>query len=145
MAVLSGGDKLESYLLELGKKLSSSKAVDVGFFDGATYPDGTSVPAVAFWNEFGTINAPARPFFRTMIATKSGGWPEMISKALQHSEFNSQKALGLVGLAIEDELRQSITEWQDPPNAPATIKYKGFNKPLTHTGHMKDSVSSEVR
>ena len=51
MATLSGGDKLAKILADIGGKAQGS--VDVGFMSGATYPDGTSVAQVAFWNEFG--------------------------------------------------------------------------------------------
>ncbi len=31
--------------------------------ENSKYPDGTPVPLVAFWNEYGTRTAPPRPFF----------------------------------------------------------------------------------
>ncbi|MEI7410060.1 hypothetical protein [Pectobacterium aroidearum] len=61
MSDLSGGEKLQKYLEEMEKNLSTGSGLKVGFLEGATYPDGTSVPMVAAVNEFGgSINIPAR-------------------------------------------------------------------------------------
>lgn len=58
---LSGGDKLQAYLDRLLARVSSAQAVRVGFLEGATYPDGTSVPMVAAVQEFGgSMSIPER-------------------------------------------------------------------------------------
>ena len=64
---IKGGDKLRRFLRE-AKSASRVKATEVGFFSEARYPDGTPVPAVAAWNEFGTTRIPERPFFRQALA-----------------------------------------------------------------------------
>ena len=72
MATLKGGDKLEAALREISRKVSKPGKLRVGFLEGATYPDGTPVALVAWWNEFGTEDEfPPRPSFRNMIAAKS--------------------------------------------------------------------------
>ena len=38
--------------------------VQVGFQEGQTYEDGTSLADVAAYNELGTSDSPARPFMR---------------------------------------------------------------------------------
>jgi hypothetical protein len=48
---ITGGKKLEKLLKEAGK--GGVKAIDVGFFPSAKYPDGTPVAYVAAINEFG--------------------------------------------------------------------------------------------
>lgn len=142
MAVLAGGDKLAKALADIADRMEGS--VNVGFLAGATYPDGTSVAQVAFWNEYGTTKIPPRPFFRTMIANESPGWGVMMSKAAKHFEYSGTEVLRFMGLKISEQLQQSIVGWQSPPNAPYTIAVKGFNKPLIHTGHMQNSVDFEV-
>ena len=144
MATLNGGDKLARKLAEIAKGMAPGK-LDVGFMSGATYPDGTSVAQVAFWNEFGTSRAPSRPFFRTMIAKESEGWPELLGKAAVSTGYNTRQTLGLIGEKINDDLKSSIVGWQDPPNAPSTIAKKGFNKPLVDTGDMLRSTTYQVR
>lgn len=141
---LQGGDKLTKVLADMTKGLEGEKVLSVGFLSGATYPDGTPVAAVAFWNEFGTIKSPPRPFFRTMIAEAAGTWPEILSKAVKYTEYDGSRALSIMGEKIKDDLRASITGWTAPANAPYTIKQKGFNKPLVDTGHMMNSIGYEV-
>ncbi|MGP2516376.1 hypothetical protein [Yersinia sp. 2545 StPb PI] len=61
MSEVTGGDKLQKYLEELAKNLSKGDELKVGFLEGSTYPDGTSVPMVAAVNEFGgSIDIPER-------------------------------------------------------------------------------------
>lgn len=144
MATLSGGDKLARKLAEIAKGMESG-SLSVGFMAGATYPDGTPVAQVAFWNEFGTSRIPARPFFRSMISKESDGWPEILGKAAKNGGYDSRGALSVVGEAISDQLTSSIIGWTDPPNAPYTIEKKGFNAPLRESGHMKNSITYEVK
>lgn len=139
---LAGGDKLEKALAEIAGKMSGS--VKVGFLGGATYPDGTSVAQVAFWNEYGTARIPARPFFRTMISNESPGWAVLIGKAAKNYDYDGSTVLQFMGVKIAEQLQQSIVGWQTPPNSPVTVAIKGFNKPLIDTGQMQNSVDFEV-
>lgn len=143
MATLKGGEKLEKALAAISDKMSGT--LRVGFLEGATYPDGTSVAQVAFWNEYGTTSAPARPFFRTMINRESPGWAILLGKAAEHYNYDGPTVLKFMGVKVAEDLQSSITGWQDPPNAKSTIRIKGFNKPLVHTNHMHDSVDFEVK
>jgi hypothetical protein len=143
MAYFSGGDLLKKALAKISGK--SKGSVNVGFLAGATYPDGASVAQVAFWNEYGTTTAPSRPFFRTMIAKESPGWGVLMMKAMKHYGYDGQVTMQFMGVKLSEELQQSIVSWQDPPNAPATVRMKGFNKPLIHTSHMQNSVDFEVK
>ncbi len=146
MATLSGGAKLEAALKRIARNLDKARELRVGFLEGATYPDGTSVPMVAAINEFGAPSRgiPPRPFFRRMIATNSGGWPDTIEAALKANDYDAEKALGLLGAEMVGQVQQSIIDLIDPPLAPATIARKGFAKPLIETSHMLHSVDFEV-
>ena len=66
---LQGSDGVMKALEDIAKRMGGGE-VSVGFMEGATYPEGTPVAAVAFWNEYGvpSHNQPPRPFFRQMIA-----------------------------------------------------------------------------
>lgn len=79
-----------------------------------------------------------------MIADAAGSWPELLSKAVKHTEYDGARALSIMGEKIKDDLRASIAGWTTPANAPYTIKQKGFNKPLVDTGHMMNSIGYEV-
>ena len=189
---LSGGERLQAELSRISSALGKPGQpyrLRVGFLEGATYPDGTSVPYVAAINEFGarierepstatiyrlvgksggflrkgkfvrrsksnfatthyvgayTISIPPRPFFRNMIAKHAAHWPADIAAALRSTGMDGAAALSLVGFQIRGELQQSITDTNTPPNAPSTVRRKGFNKPLIDTGYMRNKVDYAV-
>lgn len=102
-------------------------SVSVGFMKGATYPDGTSVASVAFWNEFGhggKFPAPPRPFFRTMISKNQDKWPHMMAKFLKATNLDGQKTLAFMGEEIDGELKQSIIDFSDPALSPVTLRLR---------------------
>lgn len=123
-----------------------NKVLRVGFFESATYAnaDGESLPVaqVAAWNEFGTESIPPRPFFRTTIRENKKNWVNSAAKLSK--EHGTDKALALVGEHIKGQLTESITSWTEPPNAPATVKKKGFDAPLRDTMTMARSIGVEV-
>lgn len=146
---LKGGDKLDAAIKAIATKVEKGGTLRVGFLEGATYPAEKGKPAlhvaqVAFWDEFGTVRAPSRPFFRTTIAKESPTWGENLSKAVVHYGYNGELALRAVGQAMRDDVEASIQRWTTPPNTPSTIARKGFNKPLVHTAVMLRSPDFEV-
>lgn len=148
-STLSGGKKLDLAIQSIAQKVEKGGVLRVGFLEGATYPatkkgPGLSVAQVAFWNEFGTVRAPPRPFFRTTIAKESGTWGENLGKAVVFYKYNGELALRAVGQAMRDDVEASIQRWTTPPNAPSTIAKKGFDKPLIHTAVMLRSPDFEV-
>lgn len=147
MTVFSGGEALEKKLAELAERLGESKTLRVGFLEGATYPDGESVPMVAAANEFGdpAMNRPPRPFFRNMIAAKSPQWGDDIGKIAGATNYDTSTLLPLMGERIKDQLQGSIREFYDPPLSPYTIKKKGNDKPLIETSHMLNSVDYDIK
>lgn len=185
----SGGDKLRAALEQLQRKVQDGAHVRVGFFEGATYPDGTPVAQIAAIQEFGatidvesreqtiyraidakgdfkkggrfvkkaksnfatthdvgahTVIIPPRPFMRETIASHSHGWGKLLGTALEVANFNVKVALGVTGRAIADQMRDTISRIS-PPNAPSTVKKKGFNTPLVDTGRLRNSIQHEVR
>jgi hypothetical protein len=147
MADISGGDKLDAALNRIAQGLKRGGTVRVGFLENATYPDGTSVSLVAAINEFGAPSRgqPPRPFFRRMIAAKSGEWPKAIEGLLKANDYDTKRVLALMGEGIKGQLQQSIVDLVEPPLKPSTIARKGSSKPLIDTGHMLNSVDYEVK
>ena len=139
---LSGGDALMKKLEDIAKKMGGG-AVSVGFLQGATYPDGTPVAAVAFWNEYGS-SGPPRPFFRQMIAKESPSWPVKMAKLAKLTNYDGDRVLGLMGEDIKGALQQSINDFTSPALAQSTIDAKGFSKPLIDSSHMINSAGYEV-
>ena len=146
MAVLTGGDKLDAALAAIAAKLDRGGTLRVGFLEGATYPDGTSVAMVAAVQNFGSmaVGVPPRPFFSDMIAEKSPGWPAALGKILPTVGYDGEHALRLMGEGIKGQLQEAITKFEGVPLAPATEARKGFGKQLVDTGHMLNSVDYEV-
>lgn len=103
-----------------------------------------SVAQVAFWNEFGTSHAPARPFFRNMITQESPLWGEKLAALVRRNGYDGTAALSLLGENIKDALVNSIRSWP-ADNAELTAYIKGFNKGLTDTTVMQRAIGYEVR
>lgn len=147
---LEGGAALQRHLATIAKQLGEGAHVVVGFLESATYPSKTAgapaqaVAQVAFWNEFGTIHAPSRPFFRTMIESKSPRWGVGLGNALRRTNYDGRMSLAIMGEAIRGQLRESIRNWSSPPNSPRTVARKGFNKPLIDTAVMLRSAEYQV-
>jgi hypothetical protein len=146
MAVIRGGQKLEAALAQLAGKVAKPATLKVGFLQNAKYPDGTPVAMIAAIQDFGApkVNIPPRPFFRNMIRRKQKEWAPAIANLLKGNGFDAVAALNKTGQAISGQLRQSIQDTNTPPLKPATIRRKGFAKPLVDTGHMLNSVDYEV-
>ena len=110
-------------LTDIARKMGGG-TVQIGFLEGATYPDGTPVAAVAFWGEFGHgghFPSPPRPYFRTMIAKESPGWPAKMAALAKATNFDGAKVLKLMGKDIAGALKQSITELEEPALSETTL------------------------
>lgn len=144
---LQGGDKLKAKLEELSKHIASASQVRVGFLEGSTEQDGTSIPTVAAWQEFGTKSIPPRPFFRTMIAEHSSEWGEILGKVLEHNGFDAENALEQMGMYIGGELQQSIIDTDEPPLSPITLmlrKMRSEDQSLIVTGKTVGEAAARV-
>ena len=106
-------------------------------------PTVLTVATVAYWQNWGTATAPARPFFTNMIEEKSPHWSADLALAVLKTGYDSHKALNLMGVRINDQLVQSIVDWP-ADNAPLTVTIKGFNKGLIDKGIMQRSTDYEV-
>ena len=146
MATLSGGEKFEAAIREIASNLESGATLNVGFLEGALYPDGKPVAMIAAINESGapSRNIPPRPFFRTMIAKKSGEWPDAISGLLKRTDYNVDETLRVTGEAIQGQLIDSIENGGWIPNKPSTLARKHGEQPLIDTGTMINSVRYEI-
>jgi hypothetical protein len=101
------------------------------------------VATVAFWNNFGTKTAPARPFFSNMIAEKSPGWGKKLANVAKAVNYDSRLTLHRMGEGIAGQLVKSIVDWP-ADNAPLTVAIKGFNKGLIDRGIMQRAVGWQI-
>lgn len=149
MGVISGGDKLRAALDKIAARLDKGGTVKIGFLEGSSDTQGMSLPLKGALNEFGHENAngtvvPPRPFFRNMIAEKSGEWPDAIAGLLRSTNYDVDKTLTKTGEGIAKQLRESILDLWDPPLSPVTIAKKGHDKPLIDSGDLLNGVAFEV-
>lgn len=133
-------------LNQISKDCFSNKTLEVGFMSNATYPDGTKVAEVAYTNEYGDYyhNIPARPFMRETAYKRRKYWISTVEKLLERGN-SIDKAFSILGEVMVGDIKESIIDFDDPPNAPYTIQEKGFNDPLIKTGHMLKSVTSRLK
>ena len=135
--------KVGSLSAALSKYKEMNASVRVGVLENATYPDGTPVAMVAFWNEYGTKRIPPRPFFRTTVSEQKKNWVLSVQNLMKiHND--PKRVMGLIGVHMQEQIVQSINTWSDPPNSAYTIAKKGFDKPLVERGIMMRSIKSEV-
>ena len=135
--------KVGSLSAALSKYKDMNASVRVGVLENATYPDGTPVAMVAFWNEYGTRTSPVRAFFRTTVSEQKKNWVLSVQN-LMKMHNNPQQVMGLIGEHMKEQIVQSINTWSDPPNSAYTIAKKGFDKPLVETALLMRSIKSEV-
>lgn len=140
---MRGGDKFRQRLAELAAQATTGK-VRVGIIEQASYPDGESVAQVAFWNEYGTATIPPRPFFRNTIAEHKDEWPKQAAEMLEANGGNVRQVLEDMGEVVEGQIKMTIQDFREPPNAAATVKQKGFDKPLINRGTLWDRIDCEV-
>lgn len=118
-------------------------ALRVGIMGGKTYPDGTLVAEVGYVNEYGTDIIPTRPFFRSAIANERSVLPKMAASLLGKND--PETALRLIGEHMVGALSDSVQTWSEPPNAPSTIREKGYNAPLRANDRLlRNSFSYEI-
>lgn len=127
-------------------------AVDTGFLGGQMHDDKNTMATVARWQEYGTEKAgkpyiPERPFlsfsFRNTAAIRAQVRREL--KLIISNRSTTKNSLDRLGRSQRKRVVGAITNWLAPPNAPFTVKKKGFNNPLIHTGALRGGVKSRTR
>ncbi len=120
----------------------------VGFLDGDTRDDDPQLTnaQVAFFNEYGTQNAPERPFIRPAMAENTQEIMQMQGEG--YSDVIRQRStvkteLARLGTFAQREIQKKIRDVKTPPNAESTKKRKGSSNPLIDTGEMRQAVTHE--
>lgn len=119
----------------------------VGWFESAAYPSGTPVAYVATIHEFGTDRIPARPFMRPAVADHGQEWLDNLAdgaRASLRGGPSPAQVLELVALQAAGNVAEKIQAVTTPGLSAATVKRKGFDKPLIDTGQMIQSVTGKV-
>ena len=139
---------LEARLKRLpGKKLAVGYPANSEGVANPHYPDGLSIIQVAMINNYG-LGVPRRDFFEQAREPIQKLGAKALKEALpklNQGSVDYVKLLDLIGLQAEAEVRKSIRDGNWTPNAPATVKQKGSDKPLIDTGAMLQGVTHVVR
>jgi len=125
------------------------------------YPDGTKLGDVAEWDEYGTETSPPRPANRMGLERAVKKNKKMVQGYLRNltmaglmkdkniarklSRERKIKLFTQIGRSARKETRDIIASGSTAPNAPATVKKKGFNHPLVETWKYHDNVNYEVQ
>ena len=113
--------------------------VQVGFQEGQTYEDGTSLAD--------TSDSPARPFMRQSFENHEPELKaacEQVNKTLAEGG-TTEKALKDLGVFCKGLVQQEIVDGGFVANKPSTIKKKKSEQPLIDTGHMRQSVDFVIK
>lgn len=114
--------------------------------------EGASNVDIAITQEFGSVsrNIPPRSFLRMPIQQKEKQIRAFVaSKKVMDCLLSGKVERGLkfVGLYAEAWIQSAFAsrgfgKWK--PNAPATVRRKGSDKPVIDTGELRRAISSEV-
>lgn len=111
--------------LSVNKRLAKienlkSASANIGYLENETYDDGTPVGQVAFWQEYGTKTAPARPTFRPLIAQQKKAWADQMVKYLWAGR-QPLTIMKLMGEKISGQLKLAIRDTPQKPLSPVTL------------------------
>lgn len=116
--------------------------LQAGVFN-AKYADGTEVKDVSNWQEYGTANIPARPFFRPVVENSVDKWGRLYTQMVLKTK-DPELAMEQLGEVMKGDFIEKIMSIQTPPLSPKTIARKKSSKPLIETGLMRDSCDYKV-
>lgn len=140
------GEGIENVL-----KNSENVSLKVGFLKGlGEHPnsmEGQTIIEIAFWNEYGTENIPARPFMRSTLNDEIDSYRKllevMLSRILRF-ESKPKQEIKKLGALVTSDIKQKITSLSDPANTERTKQQKGSSNPLIDSGTLRNSVTWEV-
>lgn len=137
--------------------------VVTGIQQGVTNADGLDVATYATVNEFGAVIRrsagengptrptviPSRPFMRMYFdknEQKIGVFAENALLRAMRGQTTLQQSFTAIGLYTQAGLRAQIRRSGDfVPNAPATVRMKGSDKPLIDHAILLNNISFAVR
>jgi hypothetical protein len=114
-----------------------------------SHGEGLTTLQVAIWNEFGTVNMPARSFVRAWFdenVAQIRADLKSLMKLVVAGKMTKERALDLIAVRCVGQIQERMAAGIPPPNAPSTIAKKGGGKttPLIDTGQLRAAVSSRV-
>ena len=120
---VTGGNNFVAILEQIARQ--AEVTLKVGVLEGAIDSKGEAVALRAFYNEFGTVNIPARPAFRNTVADKASNWahglgtlvrgrmtePGVVENAFQQlGEVMKGDIQDTIGSGVGAELKESTVK-----------------------------------
>lgn len=109
---------------------------------------GQELVTVTGYLEYGTKNMPARPFIQTTFDNHSESWSEsMVDYVNAINRGDNAKAKRIMVATARGAARDMVDTLEAgpwAPNAPSTVKEKGFNQPLVNTEQLVESITTLV-
>lgn len=137
---------LKRFMRELQNARNAT--VDIGVHQGSGTTDGVDIAEYAAYNEYGTSRIPERSFMRSTFDEKLQDVQRDIADKYNDviaGRSTVYRALGLVGLRHETDIKKKIDSGIAPANAPNTVAQKGSSRTLIDTGAMRNSVRYVVK
>jgi hypothetical protein len=123
-----------AYIIRDGQAVFISNEAAVGRDLPRTQPHEIVIPERSFIRKTVDIKR------RQIVALSKN----LAAKVLDGSQTR-EKALAMIGVFTQGEIRARMSRGIPPPLKPATVARKGSSKPLIDTGQLRASVDSEVR
>lgn len=149
-----GYRKIKEWLLDVGEPyvIVGVRQEDGEKLHSPDEDEELTIADVAAVNEWGSEDGhiPERSYLRSTFDENKGKYSNMLDRGLgeaidQRGDFDKvHDTLELVGERVKRDVQRKIREFDDPPNAPATIKRKGADNPLIDTGRLRQSIDSQV-
>jgi len=144
-----GGDKFKKFVRENSEEKKIT--LQVGFFKGSKYTNGTQVAQVAVWNNFGTrskktrkVRIPERPFFSQATEIYKADRKRIIKEVFV-PQRTLRKSVALVGKKVVKLIQARITKLKTPEKSEETLRLRpGKTNPLIDTGLMRKSVLFKI-
>lgn len=139
--------QIDNLLKGLKEEFKNGKnGARAGYLSSDTRKDGVKESKIALANEFGVPenNVPARPFLRNARAKIDKRLKAVVEAGLE-DQIDMETLLSRCGVAMRNEIVESIDSNIPPPNKPETIKRKrGSTHTLIDTEQMRGAVHSAI-
>lgn len=138
-----GYRKIMRNLREMGR-------APVEVFVGVRAESGAELVTIAAVNEFGSSDGhvPERSYLRSTVDENRAKYLKALTaatgKGIDKGRATMARELGKVGQVAVGDVQRKIRDIDTPPNAPSTIRQKGFDNPLIETGRLRQSIDFKV-
>lgn len=94
------------------------------------------------------VEIPERSFIRSFVDERLNEVEQFLEELmarLVNLEVDLNNFLDLLGEYCSGKVKEHMTDISDPSNSALTVALKGSSNPLIDTGHLRDSITHEVR